>query len=119
MHLELSWHFLTSSFYFIQVVCLEKDRDSLRKSLLKWIKKIESGIEADGREYREILKDIFLILDENQDKKLETMEFVKLLEGNESISEVSSPFVSTFISEFVSSLAFSFPLSVSYALATL
>jgi len=70
------------------VVCLEKDRDSLRKSLLKWIKKIESGIEADGREYREILKDIFLILDENQDQKLETMEFVKLLEGNESISEI-------------------------------
>lgn len=70
------------------VVCLEKDRNSLRSSLLKWIKKIEGGIEAEGRKYSEILKDIFFVLDENKDAKLETMEFIKLLEGNESISEI-------------------------------
>ncbi len=72
----------------ILVVCLEKDRDSLRSSLLKWIKKIEDGLEKGTRKYTEVLKDIFFILDENKDSKLETMEFVKLLEGNESISEV-------------------------------
>lgn len=70
------------------VVCLEKDRDSLRSSLLKWIKKIEDGLEKGSRKYTEVLKDIFFILDENKDSKLETMEFVKLLEGNESISEI-------------------------------
>jgi len=70
------------------VVCLEKDRDSLRSSLLKWIKKIEGGSDAAGRKYNAILKDIFFILDENKDSKLETMEFIKLLEGNESISEI-------------------------------
>eukprot|EP00794_Sanderia_malayensis_P011139 gene11139-12311_t len=70
------------------VVCLQKDRDSLRFSLLKWIKKIETSSEAAGRKYNDILKDIFFVLDENKDSKLETMEFIKLLEGNDSISEI-------------------------------
>ena len=70
------------------VVCLEKDRDLLREKLLTWMKKVNIAVETEEKEYRQMLKDLFKVLDEDNDTKLDTMEFVKLLEGNESVSEV-------------------------------
>eukprot|EP00795_Rhopilema_esculentum_P016791 gene16791-8252_t len=70
------------------VVCLEKDRDLLREKLLTWMKKVNIAVESEKKEYRQMLKDLFKVLDEDNDTKLDTMEFVKLLEGNESVSEI-------------------------------
>ena len=55
---------------------------------MSWIKKVNIGLEVDGKSYKDVLKDLFVVLDANNDTKLDTMEFVKLLEGNESVSEV-------------------------------
>lgn len=79
------WWFYEISF---AVVCLEKDRDILRSKLLSWIKTVNIVFDVEGKSYRSVLKDLFLVLDENNDTKLDTMEFIKLLEGNESVSEV-------------------------------
>ena len=70
------------------MVCREKDRDALRSKLLSWIEGINIGLEAEGKSHRDILKSLFMVLDENNDTMIDTMEFVKLLEGNESVSEV-------------------------------
>ena len=72
----------------ILVVCLEKDRDGLRTKLLSWIEAIEVGFENEGASHRDILMSLFQVLDENNDTQISTMEFVKLLEGNKSVSEV-------------------------------
>lgn len=70
------------------VVCREKDRNEMRSKLLTWMKTVELGLETEGRGYKQMLKDLFLVLDENNDTKLDTMEFVKLLEGNETVSDI-------------------------------
>jgi len=70
------------------VVCLEKDRDGLRTKLLSWIEGIEVGFENEGASHRDILMSLFQVLDEDNDTQISTMEFVKLLEGNQSVSEI-------------------------------
>ena len=89
VHWTVFCNFMTIYRYFFVVVCREKDRNEMRSKLLTWMKTVEVGLETEGKGYKQMLKDLFLVLDENNDTKLDTMEFVKLLEGNETVSDVS------------------------------
>jgi len=69
------------------VVCLEKDRNAIRQGLIGWLKAEEVDIKFETMSYKSILKQYFDILDEDRDAHLDTMEFMKLLEVNETITE--------------------------------
>lgn len=69
------------------VVCREKDRDGVRKAIIKWISgKLNSKV--DSVSYKGILLKYFFSLDLDNDKKIDTMEFMKLLEEDDSITEI-------------------------------
>jgi len=72
------------------VVCLEKDRNSIRKATIDWLKAQELELAIEKISYKGLLKQYFDILDEDADGTLDTMEFMKLLERNETITEALS-----------------------------
>jgi len=72
------------------MVCLEKDRNAIREGLIGWLKAEELEIKFETMSYKSILKQYFDILDDDQDGHLDTMEFMKLLEVNETITETLS-----------------------------
>jgi len=69
------------------VVCLEKDRNAIRDGLISWFKEEELEIKFEKMSYKSILKQYFDIFDDDRDAHLDTMEFMKLLEVNETITE--------------------------------
>lgn len=70
------------------VVCMQKDRNNLRESIIKWIKeRLEAEVEMS---YKGLLKKYFTMLDTDSDEKLDTMEFMKLIEDDVTISEILS-----------------------------
>lgn len=70
------------------VVCMEKDRNNLRNSIIKWIKeRLEFEVEMS---YKGLLKKYFTVLDSDNDNKLDTMEFMKLIEEDMTITEILS-----------------------------
>lgn len=71
------------------VVCMEKDRNNLRESIITWIQeRMES--EYDRISYKGLLRKYFIKLDTDKDDKLDTMEFMKLVEEDLSITEILS-----------------------------
>lgn len=72
------------------VVCLEKDRDSIRSGLISFLSREVDGEVEAKRSYKSLLLDYFKLLDEDKDGSLNSMEMMKLLEKNETISEVVS-----------------------------
>lgn len=69
------------------VVCREKDRDSIRLAIIEWISK-KTKVDVEGMSYKGLLLKYFLSLDADDDKALDTMEFMKLLDEDASITEV-------------------------------
>lgn len=70
------------------VVCMENDRNNLRKSIINWInERIELEEEMS---YKGMLLKYFQEMDTNKDQSLDTMEFMKLVEEDMSISEILS-----------------------------
>jgi len=72
------------------VVCLEKDRNLIRQATIDWLKGQELDLAIEKISYKGLLKQYFDILDEDEDGALDTMEFMKLLERNETITEALS-----------------------------
>lgn len=60
-------------------VCMQKDRNSLRKSIIGWIKS-RVNQDVDHVSYKGLLLKYFNMFDADKDEKLDTMEFVKLVE---------------------------------------
>jgi len=70
------------------VVCMEKERNMLRESIIRWIKeRVEVETEMS---YKGMLLKYFTMLDMDKDKMLDTMEFMKLIEEDMSVSEIIS-----------------------------
>jgi len=69
------------------VVCMEKDRDGVRLAIIKWI---SSKLEVDiiDVSYKGLLMKYFHSLDNDTDGALDTMEFMKLLDEDVSITEI-------------------------------
>jgi len=72
------------------LVCLEQDRDRIRMALIDWLIKEEEGMKIEGISYKGLLKNYFDLLDTNKDMGIDTMEFMKLLEKNETVTDVLS-----------------------------
>jgi len=72
------------------LVCLEQDRNRIRNSLIDWLMQEEEDLKVDKISYKGLLKNYFDILDNNKDGGIDTMEFMKLLEKNETVSDILS-----------------------------
>ena len=72
---------------------MEKDRNLIRQATIDWLKGQELDLAIEKISYKGLLKQYFDILDEDEDGALDTMEFMKLLERNETITEVSHPLI--------------------------
>jgi hypothetical protein len=72
------------------LVCLEQDRDRIRAALIDWLVLEETSMKVEGISYKGLLKQYFDSLDSNNDGGVDTMEFMKLLEKNETVSDVLS-----------------------------
>lgn len=70
------------------VVCMQKDRDVLRASVIELVRE-KLGMD-DEISYKGLLLKFFTSLDENNDGALDTMEFVKIVDGEKSINEIIS-----------------------------
>jgi len=72
------------------LVCLEQDRDRIRTALIDWLVEEELALKVEGISYKGLLKQYFDILDNNKDGGIDTMEFMSLLEKNETVSDILS-----------------------------
>jgi len=69
------------------VVCREKDRDGIRLAIIEWISK-KTKLDVEEMSYKGMLLRYFLSLDTDNDNALDTMEFMKLLDEDTSITQV-------------------------------
>jgi len=67
------------------VVCREKHRNSIRLAIIEWISK-KTKVDVEGMSYKGLLMKYFLSLDADNDQALDTMEFMKLLDEDASIT---------------------------------
>jgi len=68
------------------VVCREKDRDSIRLAIIEWISK-KTQVNIVEMSYKGLLLKYFSSLDVDDDQALDTIEFMRLLEEDESITK--------------------------------
>ena len=68
---------------------MEKDRDGLRLGIIKWIS-MKSDFDVKTMSYKGLLLKYFLSLDTDNNQALDTVEFMKLIDGDDSMSEVCS-----------------------------
>ena len=66
---------------------MQKDRNSLRKSIIGWIKS-RVNQDVDHVSYKGLLLKYFNMFDADKDEKLDTMEFVKLVELDVAMAKV-------------------------------
>jgi len=76
------------------VVCPRKERDNLRSAIMAWLKS-NLNVEEDHRSYKGLLFTYFNKYDENKDGSLDTMEFIKIMEEDDTIAKVLPSSVST------------------------
>lgn len=70
-------------------VCLEQDRDRIRKALIDWLLVEESNFAVSKNiSYKGLLRQYFDILDVDKDGGLDTKEFMSILEKDESVQSV-------------------------------
>jgi len=67
-------------------VCMQKDRNSLRKAIISWIKS-RVNEDVDHVSYKGLLLKYFNMFDSDKDEKLDTLEFVKLVEMDLTMAE--------------------------------
>jgi len=70
------------------VVCMQKGRDALRAEVMKFLKD-ELDVE-DEISYKGLLLKYFSSLDSNNDGALDTIEFMKIIDGEVSVAELLS-----------------------------
>jgi len=68
------------------VVCREKERDSIRLAIIEWITS-KTQIDVEEFSYKGLLLKYFTSLDTNDDQALDTVEFMKILEEDASITK--------------------------------
>lgn len=68
------------------IVCMQQDRDNIREAIIGWLKK-ELKLGFNDISYKGLLLKYFNMLDTDGDGALDTMEFMKLLEKDDSISK--------------------------------
>lgn len=66
---------------------MQKDRNSLRKSIIGWIKSRVKE-DVDDMAYKGLLMKYFNMFDSDKDEKLDTLEFVRLVETDLTMAEV-------------------------------
>lgn len=66
---------------------MQQDRDNIREAIIGWLKK-ELKLGFNDISYKGLLLKYFNMLDTDGDGALDTMEFMKLLEKDDSISKV-------------------------------
>lgn len=71
------------------VVCMAKDRDNVRDAIIKYMK-LQLTVDVRDETYDGLLGKYFETLDGDADGKLDTMEFMKLIEKDQSITDVLS-----------------------------
>jgi len=69
------------------VICMEKDRDGLRDAIIKFVTG-KMGISSDAASYKGTLMKYFFHLDIDADKKIDTKEFMAILEEDVSITDI-------------------------------
>ena len=67
---------------------MQKDRNSLREAIIGWIKS-RVNEDVDHVSYKGLLLKYFNMFDNDNDQKLDTMEFVKLVEMDSNMAEVT------------------------------
>ena len=67
---------------------MQKDRNSLRNAIIGWIKSRVSE-DVDHVSYKGLLLKYFNMFDSDKDEKLDTLEFVKLVEMDLTMAEVN------------------------------
>jgi len=68
------------------VVCMQKERNNLRNAIIEWIKaRVEE--EVGHVSYKGLLWRYFNMFDSDDDEKLDTMEFAKLVEKDLTMAE--------------------------------
>ena len=78
---------ITLSILCYLVVCLEKDRDNMRKAIIKWLS-TNLTLEGDHRSYKGLLFTHFDKYDVNKDSMLDTSEFMEIIGLEDKLSKV-------------------------------
>lgn len=68
------------------VVCREKDRNSVRNAIIEWFSS-KTQVDVEDMSYKGLLWKFFNSLDTNEDQALDTIEFMKLLEEDASMTK--------------------------------
>merc|ERR1712142_347498 len=69
------------------VVCMEKHRDGLRSAIISFVSG-KMGIKTDSVSYKGTLLKYFFSLDKDDDKLVDTKEFMHILDEDTSITEI-------------------------------
>ena len=72
---------------FPSVVCLEDDRDDVRSRIIGWLRTQNNSPEA-LQDYTNLLKSYFDLMDEDNNGRLDAMEFKEFVQANQTAEMV-------------------------------
>lgn len=78
---------ITLNILYYLVVCMEKDRDNMRKAIITWLS-TNLTLEGDHRSYKGLLFTYFDKYDLNKDSMLDTYEFMDMIGLEDKLSKV-------------------------------
>lgn len=75
------------SLLFPSVVCLEDDRDDIRSRIIGWLRTQNNSLEG-LQDYKNLLKSYFDLMDEDNNERLDAMEFKEFVQANQTAEMV-------------------------------